>query len=108
MSPSKKVILFGATSGIGYALAEKYAQTGAHVIAVGRRQEQLDELAEKYPGKITAKAFNITDLGKIPSFVEEITKEHPDLDCVFLNRYNVNCFNSNVQWNSTRFQFYEA
>jgi len=107
-APSKKVILFGATSGIGYALAEQYAKTGTHVIAVGRRQQQLDELAGKYPGKITPKVFNIIDLGKIPAFVEEVTKEHPDIDCVFLNRYRLNCVTSNRQRSPARFQFYQA
>lgn len=72
--------------GIGRALADKYAETGTHVVAVGRRQEKLDELASKHKGKISTKAFDISKLEQIPKFVEEVVKEHPDLDCVFLNR----------------------
>ena len=37
-----KVLVLGATSGIGWALAEKIVQDGKHVIIVGRRQEKLD------------------------------------------------------------------
>jgi NADP-dependent 3-hydroxy acid dehydrogenase YdfG len=77
------------TSGIGHALACKYAETGTHVVAVGRRQEQLDELANKYEGKISTKIFDISKLDKIPQFVEQVVAEHPDLECVFLNRYLV-------------------
>ena len=68
------------------ALAEKYAETGTHVIAVGRRKERLDELANQYKGKISAKVFDIAALDKMSAFVSEVTFEHPDLDCVFLNR----------------------
>jgi short-subunit dehydrogenase involved in D-alanine esterification of teichoic acids len=72
--------------GIGLALAEKYAETGTHVVAVGRRQKQLDELASKHKGMVSTKIFDIAQLDKIPAFVEEVTAEHPDLGCVFLNR----------------------
>jgi short-subunit dehydrogenase involved in D-alanine esterification of teichoic acids len=67
-------------------LADKYAATGTHVVAVGRRKEQLDSLAAKHPGKISVKVFDISNLEKIPQFVKEVTAEHPDLGCVFLNR----------------------
>jgi short-subunit dehydrogenase involved in D-alanine esterification of teichoic acids len=78
-------LIFRLIEGIGYGLAEKYAETGTHVIAVGRRKQQLEELANKHKGKISVKVFDLIELGKIPSFVEEVTKEHPDIDCVFLN-----------------------
>lgn len=45
--PYKKILVLGATSGIGKALAVRFVQEGKHVIAVGRRQEQLDELVKE-------------------------------------------------------------
>jgi len=36
---------------------------------------------------ISVKVFDLAALDKIPKFVEEVIAEHPDLDCVFLNRY---------------------
>jgi len=83
---SVSISTIGLTVGIGWSLAEKYAETGTQVIAVGRRQNKLDELASKYPGKISTKQFDISKLDQIPQFVEEVTKEYPDIDCVFLNR----------------------
>ena len=77
--------------GIGLALAKKYAEIGAHVIAVGRTQQNLDELASAYKGKILTKVFDIAQLDKIPKFVEEVAAEHPDIDCVFLNRRACRC-----------------
>ena len=67
-------------------MAEKYAETGIHVVAVGRRKERLEQLASKHQGKISTKVFDISKLKEIPTFVEEVIAEHPDLECVFLNR----------------------
>ncbi|KAM3074486.1 hypothetical protein ACMFMG_002711 [Clarireedia jacksonii] len=84
--PYKTILVLGATSGIGLALAEKFIAHGAHVIAVGRRQENLDELVQKHGAeKVSAVSFDITRLGEIEEFVRGIVKSHPTLDCVFLN-----------------------
>ncbi|KAI9753348.1 MAG: hypothetical protein M4579_005206 [Chaenotheca gracillima] len=84
--PYKKVLVLGATSGIGLALAERIIKEGSSVIAVGRRQANLDALVQKHGSdKVSAVQFDITHLDKIPSFVESVTKEHPDLDFVMLN-----------------------
>ncbi|MCK2243504.1 MULTISPECIES: SDR family NAD(P)-dependent oxidoreductase [unclassified Crossiella] len=44
------VLVTGAGSGIGRAAAIAFAQAGAHVLGVGRRQEALDETARAHPG----------------------------------------------------------
>ena len=44
----KRVILTGASSGIGWHLALQLAQQGAHVIASARRAKRLDELVETF------------------------------------------------------------
>src|SRR3954469_14431623 len=40
-----RVLLTGATGGIGNAIARGLHSRGAHVLATGRRREALDELA---------------------------------------------------------------
>ena len=40
----KTVLITGATSGIGLALFQQYAQQGDNIIACGRNQEKLAEL----------------------------------------------------------------
>jgi len=40
----KRVIIVGATSGIGRKMAELYAQKGCRVGISGRRKELLDEI----------------------------------------------------------------
>ncbi|TIA22185.1 NAD(P)-binding protein [Aureobasidium pullulans] len=81
-----KVLVLGATSGIGWALASKLVQNGTSVIVTGRRQEKLDDFVSQH-GKEKAEAvqFDITQLDKIPGFVKDIMESHPDIDSIFLN-----------------------
>ncbi len=44
---SKTIFITGATSGIGYACAERFAQAGHQLILAGRREERLQELRTK-------------------------------------------------------------
>lgn len=82
----KKVLLVGATSGIGLALADKLVQEGVHVIAVGRRKENLDAFVSKHgKDKASSHVFDITKISEIPKFRDEVLAAHPDLDCLFLN-----------------------
>lgn len=82
----KLVLMIGATSGIGAAMADRLIQEGSKVIAVGRRQDRLHDFVRKH-GKDKAYAikFDITDRQNIDNFAREITHTYPDLDCVFLN-----------------------
>jgi short-subunit dehydrogenase len=53
-----KVIIIGATSGIGRELAKQYWQLGYTVAVTGRRQELLQELKDQYP-TIYTDCFNV-------------------------------------------------
>ena len=68
--PYKKVLVIGATSGIGEALAARFVKEGSYVIVVGRRKERLAEFVHKHGNdKASAVPFDITELDKIPPFV---------------------------------------
>lgn len=56
----KKILITGATSGIGRQLVLDYAQQGMDVIACGRNQEKLTELETECNG-IETLCFDITD-----------------------------------------------
>lgn len=68
----KKILVIGATSGIGQGLAEKFVQEGSSVIVVGRRKENLDAIVSKHNGKASAVQFDITNLEEIPSFAAKL------------------------------------
>ncbi|ORY07664.1 hypothetical protein BCR34DRAFT_570492 [Clohesyomyces aquaticus] len=82
----KKVLLIGASSGIGEAYAKKIVGDGKQVVVVGRRKENLDAFVKNQgQGKADAFQFDITKLDEIPKFAEDITGIHPDIDCVIIN-----------------------
>ena len=84
--PYKKVLVVGATSGIGAALASKFIAEGAHCIVVGRRTAELEAFVQVHDsGRADAMTFDISNLSAIPKWAESVTTKHPDLDCVFLN-----------------------
>ncbi|KAI1375395.1 NADP-dependent dehydrogenase-like protein [Hypoxylon crocopeplum] len=84
--PYKKLLLIGATSGIGLELAEQLVQKGVYVIAVGRRQSRLDSFVSAYgKSKASGIAFDIAEVEEVPSFAETVIQQHPDLDCIVLN-----------------------
>ena len=67
--PYKRVLIIGATSGIGEALASRIVQNGSSVIVTGRRKERLADFVHKHgKDKATAVPFDITELDKIPNF----------------------------------------
>lgn len=70
--PYRRILLVGATSGIGAAMADKLISEGAQVIAVGRRQDRLDAFVQKHgPEKADSIRFDITEREGLDNFVEE-------------------------------------
>ena len=45
----KRIVITGASSGIGNALSFWYLNQGAHVVLVGRDEETLKNIAQQYP-----------------------------------------------------------
>ena len=83
--PYKCVLMVGATSGIGLAMAEKLVREGSKVIAVGRRKDRIDEFVRKHGSNAGGITYDITDSDNLKTFVRTVTSTYPDLDCVFLN-----------------------
>src|SRR5690349_12582020 len=57
---NKKIIIIGATSGIGKEIALQYAGTGCTVGVTGRRSELLNELKEKFSTQIFIARFDVS------------------------------------------------
>ena len=46
---NKKVLITGATGGIGNSLVKKFDDLGSNILATGTNQEKLDKLKKKFP-----------------------------------------------------------
>lgn len=74
----KRVLVTGASSGIGESAAEKFAQAGAAVVAVARRADRLDALVDRITdagGGAHALAGDLSDLAA----VDRLAKDAEDL-----------------------------
>jgi len=59
------IVIIGATSGIGKALFEKYANENNRIGIIGRRAHLVNELYHKYPSKAIPAKADITNLEEI-------------------------------------------
>ncbi|CAI6341182.1 unnamed protein product [Periconia digitata] len=84
--PYKHVLLIGATSGIGRAMADLFLSQEICVTAVGRRQDRLDDFVSKHTtGKATSITFDVANISGIPNFIKNALQQHPTIDAIFLN-----------------------
>ena len=78
----KKIWITGASSGIGKAVAEKFANEGWKVAVSARRKELLDELAQNK--NITSFPLDVTNRDQVNNVFKNILNEFGDLDiCLF-------------------------
>ena len=93
----KKVIIIGATSGIGRALAELYAKNNCIVGATGRRRELLNSLQEEYPENIVYECFDVTKDENIEC-IKNLIQQIGGLDLLIYNSGYGEPSN-NLDWN---------
>ena len=80
MNQQHKIIVVGATSGLGRMLAECYIRDGHVVGIVGRRGDKLAEVAEGHPEVYCLK----TDVGQIAMLLAALASEMGGLDLLVL------------------------
>jgi NADP-dependent 3-hydroxy acid dehydrogenase YdfG len=81
-------VVTGATSGIGAAVARRFAAEGAHVALLGRRGDRLRELAEQINsggGTAIGLAADVGDRGAVRSAAEEIADRLGAVDVLVNN-----------------------
>lgn len=76
---SLTLIVTGASSGIGRALARQLARDGHKVVAVGRDRARLGALKQEHAG-IETIAFDLADPGEVGVLASELVARFPDAD----------------------------
>ena len=81
---NKKILITGATGGIGNCLVEKFNSLESKIVATGTNEEKLENLKKKFPNIQTVK-FKLDEHKKIEEFVDNIEKNMDGLDILVNN-----------------------
>ena len=97
----KKILITGATGGIGGALVKKFVSLEASVLATGTNTERLDNLKKDFPN-INILKFDISDHKKIEEFIENVSSQLTGLDILInnagINRDNISLRMREDEW----------
>lgn len=80
----KKVIIIGATSGIGRGLAEAYAQEDYLIGIIGRRENLLKEICDRDKEKLFYQVCDITDTQTSISCLEALIQRTGGMDILII------------------------
>ncbi|MCC8117587.1 MAG: SDR family NAD(P)-dependent oxidoreductase [Bacteroidales bacterium] len=64
----KRIVVIGASSGIGRRVALEFAKMGWKVAIAGRRIEKLNEVKDQYPDRIVARFLDVTTQDAVEKF----------------------------------------
>ena len=92
---NKKILITGATGGIGNSLVEKFNSLGSLILATGTNEEKLNNLKKKYPN-INIERFKLDEHDKIENFIEIANKKLNGLD-VLINNAGITLDNISVR-----------
>ena len=81
---NKKILITGATGGIGNCLVEKFNSLESKIVATGTNEEKLENLKKKFPNIQTVK-FKLDEHKKIEEFVDNVEKNMDGLDILVNN-----------------------
>lgn len=85
---AKRVLITGASSGIGEAAAEQFARQGATVVLVARRQDLLDAVAERITtagGTAMSISCDVSDMDAIDALVADVDNRIGGVDILINN-----------------------
>jgi len=92
---NKKILVTGATGGIGKALVQKFVSLEGNVLATGTKTEKLDDLKKEFPN-INVLKFDISDHSKIEEFIENVSSQLVGLD-ILINNAGINMDNLSLR-----------
>ena len=92
---NKKILITGATGGIGNSLVDKFAKFDSLVLATGTNEEKLNNLKKKHPNIIVEK-FKLDEHDKIENFIESVYKKLDGLD-VLINNAGITLDNLSIR-----------
>ena len=92
---NKKILITGATGGIGGSLVKKFISLGGNVLASGTKSEKLDLIKKNNP-HVKIKKFNLAEHSAIEEFINSAALELGGLD-ILVNNAGINSDNLSLR-----------
>ena len=93
---NRTILITGATSGFGKAIAEKFASTGDHLLITGRRSDRLNKIAEslsaQFKVRILPLVFDVQDKQQVKETLSKIPTAWQAID-ILINNAGYFCAN---------------
>lgn len=81
-----KIVIIGATTGIGRSIAEFYASKGHEIAVTGRRILLLEEIKNKFPSaKVHTKVMDVAQTDSSRLKMAELAEEMSGIDLIIIN-----------------------
>lgn len=85
MIKNKVVLITGASSGIGAAIAQELSEAGAKVVLGARRADRLEQLAASLPGEVLVHPVDVTDRDAMRRFANAARARFGAVDVIVNN-----------------------
>jgi len=92
---NKKILITGATGGIGQSLVKKFDELGSIILATGTNEEKLNKLRSEFKN-IKIKPFKLDNHSEIEKFIDECHSELGSLD-VLVNNAGITLDNISIR-----------
>ena len=91
----KKVLITGATGGIGNSIVEKFYKLESKIVATGTNEEKLKNLKNKF-SNIQTEQFRLEQHDKIENFIEAVNEKLGGID-VLVNNAGITLDNLSIR-----------
>tara|TARA_B100000795_G_C22688960_1_gene394824 strand:+ start:172 stop:903 length:732 start_codon:yes stop_codon:yes gene_type:complete len=91
----KKILITGATGGIGVSMVKKFSELGSVVLATGTNQDKLEKLKNEFKN-IHIKQFRLDEHSKIGEFIDSCYNDLGGLD-VLINNAGITMDNLSIR-----------
>ncbi len=81
---NKKILITGATGGIGNSLVKKFDSLDTSIVATGTNEEKLNNLKKSF-NKIQVEKFRLDEHQKIEEFIDRVDKKLDGIDILVNN-----------------------
>ncbi len=91
----KKILITGASGGIGNALVKKFNSLSGKVLATGTKIEKLNSLKKQFP-EVEISKFDLSEHSNIEEFIDNVSSKLSGLDIV-INNAGINMDNLSLR-----------